>query len=355
MKILLNGATGGTNFGDYLFAKIFHEAVSRTVGEKNVIWHNSRYCLSDFYQRHLNYSPRKYSLKDIDMLVCISGGYFCGGDKTLWQYVARYLRYFHLCIRCILRKIPIAIIGVDVARSKAKLMDWIQKFILCRADVVIVRNKESYEQLKRYGVKEPICTADTAHVIKPADFKDCAVQEDVEQLQGKKLFFHVQASSRNAAKQLIPTVDRFVKRHPEYSIVIGLDQYCSNDDFLNELAEAFSSDKVVINHYDNPMELCKVLSMMDLIVTPKLHVGIVGASLSKSVVSFSMHTEKIARFYHQLEEDGRTMSMQNFSDDVASNMLEKYHDVPIYVNEDIIKAAESNLEYLQKFIQKHSQ
>lgn len=354
MKILLNGATGGTNFGDFLFAKIFHETVSGMVGEENVVWHNSRYCLSDYYQRHLNYYPRKYSLKDIDMLVCISGGYFCGGDKTAWQYITRYFRYFHLCIRCILRKIPIAIIGVDVARSKAKLMDWIQKFILCRADVVVVRNQESYEQLKRYGVTEPVCTADTAHVIKPAAFEDCSVREDVARLEGKKIFFHVQASGRDVAKQLIPTVDRFVAKHPEYSVVIGLDQYCSNDAFLNELAGDFSAAKVVINHYDNPMELCKVLSMMDLIVTPKLHVGIVGASLSKSVVSFSMHTEKITRFYRQIEEDGRTMSMRDFSDDAALNMLEKYHDVPIRVHEDIIRAAESNLEYLKEFIQRHS-
>ena len=32
MKILLNGATGGTNFGDFLFAEAFQQKVGNLVG-----------------------------------------------------------------------------------------------------------------------------------------------------------------------------------------------------------------------------------------------------------------------------------------------------------------------------------
>lgn len=43
--------------------------------------------------------------------------------------------------------------------------------------------------------------------------------------------------------------------------------------------------------YGYPTQLCNILNEMDLIITPKLHVGIVGATLSKSVISFSIHAQ----------------------------------------------------------------
>lgn len=352
MKVLLNGATGGTNFGDFLFARMFHDAVSAQVGEENVFWYESRYCLSDFYKRHLKCRSRKHKLRDIDALICISGGYFCGGDVTLRQYLIRYLRYFHLCMRCILRKIPIAIVGVDIARPNSRIMDRIQRFILQRAELVVVRNEESLEQAKRYGVKNPLCTADTAHSISPDLYEHCAMQEEIAQITGKKLFFHVQPSQKEEARRLLPVVDRFVKNHPEYSVVVGADQYWSGDTSVEELAKEFSCSKVVVNRFDDPLALCKVLDAMDLIITPKLHVGIVGATLEKTVVSFSVHTEKIGRFYHQLGEDERSLPMKDFSEEKALSLLEKYKDVPIRVNPEILRASRKNLEYLSEFINK---
>lgn len=349
MKILLNGATGGTNFGDFLFAKIFHEKVVSLVGEENVFWYDSRYCLSTFFKKHLKCNSRKHKLSDIDALVCISGGYFCGNDKSWKNYVIRYLMYFHLCIRCILRRIPIAIIGVEVAKSKSKIIDKIQRFICRRAKIVVVRNSESLETLVKYGVDSGICTSDTAHIITTGFFSTCDVKDDIMKLEGKRLFFHVQPSYMDVAEKLVPVINKFIKLHPEYSVVLGTDQYCQTYDFLEEFAKQISAN-VVINRFDNPVDLCKVLSVMDLIITPKLHVGIVGATLSKSVVSFSIHSEKTSRFYHQLGEQGRSMSMVDFAEDKAINMLEKYYAKNLYVDEKIIKLAESNLDYLGKFI-----
>lgn len=159
MKVLLNGATGGSNFGDFLFAKIFQDSVVKLVGHDNVFWYESRYNMSDFFRRHLKYN-NKYKLKDIDALICISGGYFCGDDHTLKDYIIRYLSYFRLCIKCIRRKIPIAIIGVEVGKPKSKVMEIIQRYILKRASLLIVRNNESLVQLKEYGITNGICTTD---------------------------------------------------------------------------------------------------------------------------------------------------------------------------------------------------
>ena len=38
MKVMLSGATAGTNFGDLLFAKMFQQHISEQIGEENVFW-----------------------------------------------------------------------------------------------------------------------------------------------------------------------------------------------------------------------------------------------------------------------------------------------------------------------------
>ncbi len=151
MNVLLNGATAGSNFGDFLFAKAFQDYVGGIVGKENVYWYNSRYAMSDFYASKLNNNQTK--LKNIDALVYISGGYFCGNDKTLKHTIIRYLSYFHVGMRCIAKKIPYAIIGLEVAIPKSRFMYKVQKKILKNASVIVVRNQNSIDALKKSEAK----------------------------------------------------------------------------------------------------------------------------------------------------------------------------------------------------------
>ena len=350
MKVLLNGATGGTNFGDFLFAEIFQREAAKAVGIENVYWYDSRYSLTDFYKKNLNYHNKKYRLKDIDALICISGGYFCGNDKTLKNYIIRYLMYFHLCMRCIFQNIPIAIIGVEVGKSKFLLIDKIQKFILKRARLVVVRNKESMDALSYYGVKNGICTADTAHTVLSTLFDTEALLVCEEKSDNKALFFHVQMSALHSAEQVIPALNLFLRNHSEYDVFVGTDQYITDEAPLYSLLDKIECKKKKIAHYEKPLDLCRFLAQMDFIITPKLHVGIVGATFSKSVLSFSVHTEKIQRFYNQLHEEQRSMPMENFDEQRAVRMLEKFYDKPIHVPEEITAAAFENIEYFHSFI-----
>lgn len=306
MKILLNGATGGTNFGDFLFAEAFQQEVSDLIGEDNVYWYESRYALSDFFKKHLQYD-KKYKFSEIDALICISGGYFCGNDRTIKNYIIRYLMYFHLCIKCILKKIPLAIIGVEVGIPHNFLMKKIQQYILRRANLLVVRNEESLKNLEAYGVKDAVCTADSAHAI----VDNLGLNKKIEERQ-KKLFIHIDPSYISEQKRLIRPINRFLMRHPEYAVFLGTDQVCKREEELNYYLSQIECGHKKIIPYDYPTQLCTILNEMDFIITPKLHVGIVGATLSKSVVSFSVHSEKISRFYNQLNEEQRTLSMDCF-------------------------------------------
>lgn len=350
MNVLLNGATGGTNFGDFLFAQMYQDYVETIVGKDNIYWYDGLFSMSDFYKKHLGYN-RSYKLRNIDVLVCISGGYFCGNDHNLRDYIIRYLSYFHIALCCIFHKKPVAIVAVEVGKSKSRFIDTIQKYILKKAELVIVRNQESFEQLKHYGIKNAICTADSVHAINKNLFATKGIPEEILNENSRKMFFHVQLSQIDASYKVLPAVNTFLESHPEYCVIIGTDQYVPDQkERLQEIAKRIKCDKIFINQYDDPAALCKVLDNVDFIVTPKLHVGIVGATLGKSVISFSIHKEKIVRFYNQLNENGRSLSMSEFDEEKAKDMLEAYHNKPIHLAPEIISKAQDNFKMLGDFL-----
>ncbi|MCM1141144.1 MAG: polysaccharide pyruvyl transferase family protein [Muribaculum sp.] len=361
MNVLINGATSGTNFGDFLFAKMFQDKLSSLIGADNVFWFKSRYALSEFYQKHLGYN-KKYNIKDINSVVFMSGGYFCGDDHSYRDYLLRYLRYFHIGFRAIILKIPYGIFGVEVAIPHNYLIRKVQELILKNAEMVTVRNRESLtcatslinNTIQMGGV---ILTADSVFAIERSLFDYYKLPEPLTYRKHKHLFLHINprmSQNETIISKVIPIVRAFVLNHPEYEIWVGADQFTNEqyEAFLN-VKSALQLQKVKFCPYDDPLLLCKILDNADLIITHKLHVGIVGAKLNKSVVSFSGHTEKISRLYNQLNQAGRTHPLSSLSTETGLNMLEQYHNVAIEVPDALVKAAKKNFIELENFISRH--
>jgi polysaccharide pyruvyl transferase WcaK-like protein len=353
MKVILNGATAGTNFGDFLFAQMFQNSVSDVVGKENVYWFNSRYAYSDFYRTHLQNS-NQFPLSETDALVYISGGYFCGDDKTTKDHILRYLRYFDIGMKCLRRKIPYAIVGLEVAEPKSIWLKSIEKKLLKNAKVLVVRNEESLNCVKKYGIDTAICTADTVFAMQESFFAGRMIPSEIENCAKRILFLHINSSidgNKELKEKVVPIINHFLVGHPEYCVLISTDQCRANvREVVDDVADLIQCNQVMRYYYKDPIALCKVLQKCDFIVTPKLHVGIVGCRLGKSVVSFSGHTEKIKRVYAQLNESERTTPLSQLSFEKGIEMLEIYHDKPIVVPREIITNAETNLQYLDKFL-----
>ena len=133
--------------------------------------------------------------------------------------------------------------------------------------------------------------------------------------------------------------------------MLGTDQYSPNMISVMENVRGYiQSNNVILNTYSNPVSLCGVLDECSVIVTTKLHVGIVGAHLGKSVISFSGHTSKIKRLYEQLGLDDRSIPLNTLNTESGLSMLEKYYDKPITVDKEIIDSAKNNFKILNDFI-----
>lgn len=349
MKILLCGATAGSNFGDFMLAKIFQETVSDIVGSENVYWHNSFGSYSEFFEKNLN-NHNKYRLSKIDKMIYISGGYFFGSDCNIKQYIARFLRYFLIGIRCIIRKKPYIIIGMEVGQSKSKIITRIQKLIIKHSDYISVRNKESYDYVKKHIRKDVELTSDTAIGI-PMDFYK--FEQFTFPKCNKRLFLHINSIPKNNSEiiaKIVPSVNKLLQKN-DYTVAISADQYSSyQSEALKEVAGKINTSKIELYTYDNPMKLCAILNASDLVITTKLHVGIFSSRFEKSVVSFSGYTDKIVRFYNQIGESDRSISLKQYDVETGYLMLDKYKDRDICINSEIIEMANNNLLHIKQFI-----
>lgn len=350
MNIMLTGATMESNFGDFLFAKIFWDAISDLVGKENTYFYDSYFTMFDFFKKNLGYN-KKSRMTSMDALIYISGGYFCGDDKNIKDYILRFFRYFYVGLYFSFAKKPIAVIGMDIGKIEHRFLRICAKRILKSAKIISVRNEESVQYLKKYGIHTPYClTSDTAQVLDERFGKSHPLKLENDE---KYLFFHIFTNitkNKSTVYKLIPAIEKFLNDNPDYKLVVGCDQYEEfEDDILADINESLNC-KAILYKYENPLELFSLLNSMDYIITPKLHVGIVGCTLGKSVLSFSVHTDKIERYYKQIGEADRSVALSDCNIDMVIRKLERYKNIKVKLDDKIKKAALNNLEILKEFL-----
>ena len=353
MKIMLNGATSGTNFGDCLMAKMFQDAVCDMVAPEDVYWYDSRFAYSDFFKNYLG-RQGKHDLRGVHGLVYISGGYFCGQDRTWKDYVRRYLAYFSVGMACARRRVPYAVIGVEVGKSRSSWMERVQTFILKYASVVAVRNGASADHVKSMGISSVICTQDILLAMPESMYMTAELTDGLASCDKPTLLFHIQPTlekNQVIIEKVVPVVNEFLSRHPQYRVVLATDQCVPEQtNALTAVSGLIRGAEVVMCPYHDPLTLCRVIAASHVVVTTKLHVGVVGAKMGKSVISFAGHAQKIQRFYEQLGEAERSCPLATLTQAQGAEMLETYAQKPIHVPEDMVQSATKNLEILRQFL-----
>lgn len=360
MKVILHGYLHDTNFGDNLFAHLFYNKCKSLNLESVDFWQSKFYSIGDFCRNELGYTEHKSALSCLsaDAFVLISGGSL-GDDKTSQKAaIYRYLR-FVLPIRLfqILRK-PVYIIGVGGGPVEIKWLRWRMVKMLNKAKLIYFREEESKKYFESYGVKNKmVVTSDTAQVINADMLDELKEKKELDEFANgrKKLFVHLSENDKvneMILKKVIPGVIKFWEKHPEYVVVTGFDnvRVVNPEERLKNLEAVKQLQQhgdVFLYNYKSSWQLCSLLNEMDCVVTQKLHIGIISASLGKSVVSFPVHREKTQRYYRQIGEAERSIHMSQVNPDVVERQLEKFHGKKITLPESIIEKARQNLDILE--------
>lgn len=362
MNIILNGVITGSNFGDYMFADIFYKRISDVNKDGYTLFYESSLVkVSDFYKKWLNYDEilTKKKLRQADMLVYFSGGYFGEKKKMFIRSLKLYLKYFHIANYFILRNKSIVFIGIGGGSTKSSWYKAVLKRILSYkgSRLIVVRDNETKQYFESWGIThDVIVTTDTAHVVSrdllPPLNEHAQRCLSISNAGEKVMLLHIISTAdyiEMMQKVILPVLNNFFQSHQDYCVVFIADQ--PTDYSIIEMAyETLATNKKSIYEYDDPWQLCALIEKCDLMITPKLHAGIYAAIFSKSVISLANHYEKTSRYYRQIGEPGRCVPLTELTDNQFNDMLDRYADYPIDLPQELADKANSNLNMLIEII-----
>lgn len=340
-KVLVVGATYSDNFGDMLFARIIADYLSDKCEFRY-------YLLSDYAQKFIGKTKiSNFPICEADALVYMPGGFF--GDRHDTSLYTTYLwfkRYFPIGLKFAFLKKPILVLGVGAGPCKYTVMKRIIKYICKRANKVIVREDDSAEFLKTLEVNSTV-TSDLAQTI--TDYELPAVTLNCT--KRKKLLVHIN-QNKGVADKVLPAVQQFYEKHSEdYNIIVASDQVCPDDYEIYEKIKIYAKEDAFFYKYGDPLELCSVIKQSDVVVTYKLHVGIVACSYGKSVIAIPEHYKKVERYYKHIGYAERVLPLYKANSQSIFNMLEDYAEVPIHIPVAIIDSAYDNFNELKNYIE----
>jgi polysaccharide pyruvyl transferase WcaK-like protein len=355
-KVLLCGATHGSNFGDSLFAYMFKKKIESKYQNADIYFTKA----SKYSKDNLNIKVA--TLKDLfsmDAMVYISGGYFGQShNESLKGSIYRFLVYFIFGLFMIFRRKPIAILGVGAGPLKRSFLKRTAVFIFNKAKIVSVRDNESKVYMTRYGVNSDIIvTSDSAQVIDDKIFnikrKTKWISEN-EKLKDKYIVLVHLASKYSDLynNTVIKAIKESISTQKDIGFIITTD-YVTDSVELEEIYKMFPEDNTVIYNFYNPIDFVEIIANVDAAITPKLHVGILACTYNKSVVSFPLHPGKTKRYYQQIGYPERCKSLFEVNKDEAKQMISKYIMSNIELSDNIRNEAYKNFDLLIDFCEKY--
>lgn len=356
-KVLLCGATHGSNFGDSLFAYMFKKSIK--IKSKDIEVKFTR--VSEYSKQELGI--RSATVKDLfstDAMIYISGGYFGESHNESFKgSVYRFLIYYIYGLLMLIRKKPIAILGVGAGPLKRGFLRRTVVYIFNKAKLVSVRDKMSREYMKNYGVNKHIAvTSDSAQAIDNEIYavrkSESSLINNIKIRNRRKVMIHITGVTGNDIyyKYVIKAIQETLCLNDNNGYIVTADSIINND-YLNKVYNALPKDRTIIYNYRNPLDFLGIIDSVDAIITPKLHVGILGCTYGKPVLSFPVHPGKTERYYQQIGYPKHCKSLYNLSKEEAKDIINQYIWEEIKLPDSIRNNAQKNFDLLNDFIDKY--
>lgn len=351
-NIMLHGATnwGSSNYGDYIYGEIIHDYL-KDKGNKVCF-----YQPSPFFEKYItNYDKNSiFKKKDANMIVYIPGGYFGEGHSARFRdNVIQFVRFMPLGIWAAFKRIPLAIIGIGAGPNTNFLMNYGIRKICKHASLITVRDNESYKALKKLSPKVDVIECGDLILdsqLKETDVKISQISSIIDEAGNKKIALVHYNHEQIALQKFSKSMEKFSNKYSDYHVVVASDSILDLDDeYFEEFKKTYGKE---CSHfkYSNPKELTSMIKEANLVLTCKLHVGVVACSFGKSVIAAACHPEKTKRFYSQIGEEYRCINLYNSSDEELYSLIEKSFDRNVKISPDIKKKAGTSWQLLNDFI-----
>lgn len=347
-KIIIHCSTnaGTSNFGDVIFS----EMVLRHLQDRG--YEASFYDISDYLGNYLygmkDLQREVVTLQEADGAIYFAGGYFGEKkneriDRSIRHY-RRFMRFGKLVLKY---HKPLAIIGIGAGPALWYPSQRIVSKVCNVASILTTRDNESADYLKSIGVSSIIrvCSdvAQTYSLPMGQQIKGVSVDESVEYI-----FLHTNYQ-QDVSALFARSIKSYISNHPNIKVIVGADNVVNIHEAARVAKNILGDEKVLVYTYSEPDDLCALLNRCNLILTYKLHVGIISATLGKSVIAVSKH-EKIQRYYNQIGEHDRCMDFVGCTPELLERKVASYYGKGISLSQKIIDQAYENWQLLDDFL-----
>ena len=245
------------------------------------------------------------------------------------------------------------VLGIGAGPLNNFLMRKGVKKICDSSKLVTTRDNTSYQCLKKISSNNQIFeTGDLILTYKVQMLKNRSKQisEILKNANGKKIFIIHFNHDIVALNKFAAAINIFNINNDEYYYVV------TSDSILESELENISKFKEKANFdfyhfiYKDPYELSSLLNESSIVLTSKLHVGVVSALLNKSVIVAACHYDKTKRFYEQIGCSDRCVNLYNSSDKAISELIDEKKTKKIIIPAEEIKKSQLTWELLNDFI-----
>lgn len=337
--ISLHGSYYPNNFGDVLILAIQAQWIREITGKEVALPFATA-----VYRDTICSSSLKgiKALKNSSKLVYGAGGYLGEPLVKKWKWGFRNLKNHAIPAEyALLNKKKFAIIGPGVGPITNYFTRKEIIRICKKSSVLAVRDDESKEYLKEYGVPETKInvTSDVALTLKKSELPNWAREKSknlFKKIDGYKYGIHIGTDFNSSTyggqtRILVEECIDFLNNNEDITPVIIID----NDNVQQNKSANYIIDNVkrkcLIHKYKNIWETVAVLGDLDFVLTNKLHVGIVAYTLGAQCLSFPYHP-KTQRFYKQIGEEEWCVPLLDITHGSVATLLDKSLDKDIQNN-----------------------
>ena len=349
--VSLHGSYFVNNYGDILLINIFYNWIKEKfpTAQVNLPLVNKKKVL----EMPEPTTTGIINLLKSDCLIYCGGGYFGEQPKNKGRWSVRnFFRHAIIGLFAITFRIPIAIIGVEIGPISKSWFRRVVLKIVKKSKIVIVRNQESDDFLRKYGIKKAIVTADAVLTLNQK-----LTNTFNEELTGSYIVLHLPGYKYSKAAldyfvtslcDVMQTLDqvseiRFVEDTPN--------QYGAHYESLFSIIEQ-KGFKYSVVPYGGIHDVLNTIKDAKSVFTTKLHVGITAAAYNKKVFSIYAHP-KTFRFHSQIGNQVNCLSLFQLNKDFnIAPRIKVFFESPYPVlPESVLSSAIKNRTELEHFIQ----
>ncbi|CAH7131253.1 hypothetical protein VCHA52P454_270018 [Vibrio chagasii] len=341
-KIIIHGSQYKDNFGDTLLVKVIQDSLIN----KGTLYSSTA---SEKVAKDLGiYKATKKEILFSEFFIYGGGGYFGEPNLNIRKWSIRFIVRHGLIgiVRRLLSKKYI-FVGTGFGPLTNPFASIIAKFILNGADEINLRDKESIAFASKLAAR--------ANLNETADLVPSYISKNYTANESGKIILHLHLPLGDNDK-LSKILDGYIKFRndvlPNHEIEIISDSECDEQQtwFFEKISESYPNLK--LSPYSHFETTINTLSEASFVVTNKLHVAIVSASMGIPVCSLYMHN-KTKRFFEQINRIHSALPLSDLSKhDDLSEFFKQSFDKKIDREslEKLYYLSEKNIQNLKNWV-----